>query len=218
MKSIIGLLALLFFSFESNAQSVTAYNNFFEQPQNSTQNTGFGHSYGLQVTDSIIGVSFIPTISGEVSNIWVGVGTSLQNPGTDIFNLYIATSGSFQEPDTIIGEVEVQGELSKRTSIVELSAESGIFLNKGTSYWLLISPGQGTSEVGFLGGATTTSLAYLYPDSPSGWFVGSSMGSAAFRIDVSVSPVPEPKNYVLLLLGIGFVVSTIHRRNKSSFI
>ncbi|OYY93874.1 MAG: hypothetical protein B7Y41_09250 [Hydrogenophilales bacterium 28-61-23] len=208
-------MALLAFSLQANA-AVTAYNTFLPNPQRFGQQSGFGYSGGLQVTDTIFGVSFIPTISGNLVDIWIALGTSLADPGDDLVNVFLATSGSQKEPDLILAETTVNGELAKRESVVEISAgDTDIFLQAGTLYWMLISPGPGTPQVGWLGGPPNepegTFSAYLDPNSPTGWFIAPFNSNGAMRIDVS--PVPEPETYAMLSIGLLLVVSS-HRAKK----
>jgi len=119
---IIGFLVAI--SPVTHAQSTTvAYSTFLEAPQRFGQQPGFGYSGGAQATTSIFGVSFVPTISGNVSDVWIAVGSSLADVGTDIFDLYLATSGPEMEPETIFASAEIQGELSKRESVVHIPSD-----------------------------------------------------------------------------------------------
>lgn len=221
MTRIFGIMWLLIISTASNAQStVTAYNTFLDFPQRAGQQVGFGYYGGLQVTDTIFGVSFVPTISGDLANVWIGVGTALSDVGTDLINLYLATSGPNLEPDTIFAEAEIQGELAKGESIVSIPAdESGIFIQEGVLYWLLIQPGVGTPQVGWLGGPPNglpgVYSAYLNENSPTGWLVSTINANGAFRIDVTaVTPVSEPNAYALMIAGIGLIGMSIRRRKN----
>lgn len=195
-KFFCGILIAVFCSLAFNANSaVTAYNTFLDQPQTSTQEPGFGYTGGLQGTDDIIGNSFTPTARGTVSDIWIGVGSALVDVGTDIFDVILATSGTQDEPNTELARFTVEGELSKRESIVHIPAlDAGVFVQENIRYWMLISPGPGTPEVGWLGGPPNSPpgalFAYPYSGSPTGWFISDSNANGAMRIDVTNVPLP----------------------------
>lgn len=213
---IIGCLVAI--SPFAHAQSTTvAYSTFLEAPQRFGQQPSFGYYGGAQVTTSIFGVSFVPTISGNVSDVWIAVGSSLSDVGTDIFDLYLATSGSEMEPETIFASAEIQGELSKRESVVHIPSDSqSIFIEQGKMYWMLIAPGLGTPEVGWLGGPPNEPPGSYsaYPDSgsPTGWFVSPINSNGAMRVDVT--PVPEPSTYLLMLIGLLLTLSCYQYRMK----
>jgi hypothetical protein len=195
-KFFWGILVAIFCSLAFNANcAVTAYNTFLDQPQTSTQEPGFGYSGGAQVTEDIFGNSFIPTARGTVSDIWIGVTSALADVGTDIFDVILATSGTQDEPNTELARFAVEGELSKRESVVHISAlDAGVFVEENIRYWMLISPGPGTPEVGWLGGPPNSPPGALsaYPDSgsPTGWFIADFNANGAMRIDVTNVPLP----------------------------
>lgn len=213
---IIGFLVAI--SPVAYAQSSTiAYSTFLEAPQRFGQQPGFGYYGGAQATSSIFGVSFVPTVSGYVSDVWIAAGSSLSDVGTDIFDLYLATSGSEMEPETIFASAEIQGELSKRESVVHIPSDSqSIFIEQGKMYWMLIAPGLGTPEVGWLGGPPNAPPGShsAYPDSGSstGWFVSPNNSNGAMRIDVT--PVPEPSTHLLMLSGFLLTFSCYQYRMK----
>ena len=204
------LVAILLLMSVTNVSAATiAFNSFLEQPQRFDQELGFGYTGGAQVTSDVFGNSFTPTASGTISNIWIGVGSSLSDVGSDIFDVILAVAGVQEEPSFELARFTITGELSKRESIVSITAlDAGVFVNEGTRYWMLISPGLGTPEVGWLSGPPDTLPGQLsaYPDSnsPTGWFVADFNANGAMRIDVTTVPVPA--TVWLLLLGmIGLV-------------
>lgn len=210
--------ALLCVSTARSQGTATAYNTFLETPQRSGQEPGFGYYGGMQVTSTIFGVSFIPTISGPISDVWIAVGTSLADVGTDLFDVIIATSGSEMEPAVGIAAVTIQGELSKGESVVRIPAgESDIFIQQGSFYWMLIAPGVGTPQVGWLGGPPNEppGTYSAYPDStkPTGWFIAPTNSNGAMRIDVAL--VPEPSALWLMFPGLLLLVLVVRRQVRS---
>ncbi len=193
-------------SMNVNAATVTAYNTFLEAPQRFGQEAGFGYYGGGQSTSEIIGNSFIPTVTGTLDAVWIAVGSSLADVGSDTFQLYLADSGSENEPNIAFAEATVSGELSKGESVVSVEAEDpDILLEAGTLYWLLIAPGEGTSDVTWLGGPPNAVpgqlFAYLYDESPTGWFISNANANGAMRIDVTT--IPLPASLWLFFSGIG---------------
>ncbi|MBI3546622.1 MAG: hypothetical protein HY081_08540 [Gammaproteobacteria bacterium] len=219
-KKIYKIIVPMFFllSVTNICASTIAYNTFLEQPQRFNQVPGFGYYGGAQVTTNIFGNSFTPTASGTISEIWVAVGSNLAAVGSDIFNVILAEAGAQDEPSAELARFTITGELSKRESIVSIAAlDRGVFINEGIRYWMLISPGPGTSEVGWLGGPPNSVPGQLsaYPDSSSstGRFVADFNVNGAMRIDVTA--VPLPATVWLLLSGIIGLFSFCRSRVKN---
>ena len=183
--------------------TVTAYNTFLEDPQHPGQDPGFGYGGGLHMTTTMFGLSFTPTISGNLSDVWIAIGTDSSDVGTDIFDLLITTSGPDMAPDFFLAGARVYDELSKGESIVELGVDQrDIFLHEGTMYWLLLVPGPGTPNAGWLSGPEESpSGAYsAYPDpgSETGWAISKLNANGALRIDVV--PISASTSWMLMVV------------------
>ena len=216
-------LLLLFYIFSTNTFAEVAYNTFQEMPFRFGQEPGWGYYGGGQQTDFVFGVSFIPNVSGSLTDIWVAVGTSLSNPGTGTLELAIATSTQTLEPEFLIAAAIIEGAVLQREQIVHIpAAPDEIFLEEGTMYWLLIGPGEGTPSLAWLGGPPNsppgTYSTYPHDSSPTGWFVSPTNSNGAMRIDVSLpitTPIPNP-NWVLVVISLllGYIgIRTTQRKH-----
>ena len=192
------------FSVGSAQAAIIAYNTFLENPVRCCQEPGFGYYGGMQGTTETFGNSFTPTSSGLISDIWIGIGSSLSDVGTDTVNVFLHHSGANNAPAQQFANFTIIGELSKRESVVKIVVNSDIPLEEGTRYWMLISPGEGTFEVGWLSGPPNEIdgefSAYPSDADPSGWFVAPFSNNGALRIDVS--PIPLPAGIWFLLSGL----------------
>lgn len=183
--------------------TVTTYNTFLEDPQHPDQDSGFGYRGGLHMTTTILGLSFTPAISGNLSDVWIAVGTDSSDVGTDMFDLLLTTSGPDMEPGLFIAGARIYDELSKGESIVRLGVDQpDIYLHENTMYWLLLIPGPGTPTVGWLGGPEESPpeayTAYPDPESETGWVVTKLHSNGALRIDIV--PISAPTSWMLTIV------------------
>lgn len=199
----------------AHAATTTAYNTFLVQPQRFGQVAGFSYYGGAQVGGALFGNTFIPTVSGMLSDVWIAIGSSLADNGTDIVHVYLATTDAQNLPEFALAEAVVQGELSKRESIVHIPAgDPDIFLQAGQLYWLLLAPGEGTPEVAWLGGPPNAvpgaNFGYFDINSPDGWYMNPANANGAMRIDVSA--VPEPSTSLMFASGLIALLAYVRLR------
>lgn len=195
-------------SFSQTISPVTVYDSF-----------GPGNSYNTQLAAGIWGASygyngiafpFTPDISGYLNTIELAV---CQYRGSGCANFFVAQSNSqYPYPETILEsylDVYCPGTVGQNNPPLVLTSGSQPLLQAGTMYFVCAEPADDYSVVAW--NANNQNLVGLVALEDSPWSWGwSTEPTSAFR--VTLTPVPEPDNVMLSILGFGFLFWPFSRK------
>ena len=168
--------------------------------------------------------SFVPTISGDLSSIEVGI-TAGGGTFDGNFTLSLMANNPSGGPDPT--NVLATSPILTATVVFALTANSSletftytgpaVALSAGTTYWLAASPGDTNSLVQWNFASTTSPSSELYQSINNGPYTAVSLpnglGAQAFEVDVIPgSPVPEPTTALFGMALMG--VCALARRRK----
>lgn len=165
-------------------------------------------------------VAFVPTVSGDLTDIIVDVfsNPATTAPTTWTFTLY--TNGS-SNPGTVleswtatpppVGSFNTSDPNSIDTTF---DAVDNIVLNAGTEYWFVIdatnhSNTNGTPDIGWAGNGAGEPLGGIWVGNAFNNLSQANAGNPLGAIEVDGTPLPEPAT--LALLGLGALALAVRR-------
>jgi len=170
--------------------------------------------FGNPVHQQAVGSAFTPTSNATVSEIELAAGIL---SGTNSLNVQLRNDDGTGKPGSIIESFQVNnlptfdsfGSDHLLTALSSLTPS----LSAGTQYWLTAFPGA-ADTLGALYAASTGQIGTAADSLDGGatWIIGS--GFFAFRIDGSVSAVPEPASLIPFGIGIVSLLGYGWRRRK----
>jgi hypothetical protein len=162
-----------------------------------------GASSGVGVYESAA-YPFVPSISGDLSSIDLGVYNLSTNnvDGNFVLNLDANNPSGGPLTTDVLTSAYLTSPSEESDSLLTTFTYEGPSLNlvQGTTYWLVLSPLDSTSDVGW-GGAVPFSTTTAYFSHNSGVsYSSASEGEVAFRIN-DAAAVPEPSVWAILATG-----------------
>ncbi len=166
--------------------------------------------------------SFVPTISGNLSSIDMGVtlGTRLGPQSNGNFILSLATNNAGGGP--LITSTLASGSLTATVGFGNTNSALTTFnytgptlsLSTGVTYWLVITPVDDYTYAVWNASTISTPSTLYY--STDGGNIYNDNGSAATAFRVNVGAVPEPSTYALLALGGATIFLTVRREKQTT--
>jgi len=171
---------------------VVVFNSF--GPGNTHTTTGWGVS-GAGYSGGYRGQAewFVPGISGDLSSVEVAL---FRHSGSGLSNFYLT-----QDNGGIPGPIlEVYLNVLSTGGLLALNSVNQPLLDAGAKYWVCAEPADSTTSSGWYENNQGLARGFAFERSKWGWsFTADAVPNAAFR--VSVTPVPEPSTWALLVLA-----------------
>ena len=131
--------------------------------------------------------------------------------GTNSMTVSLLTD-SGNAPGALLGSWVISGLPNlPYPPITTISGITGVTLAGGTTYFLQVSPGDVTTQGGWLLGPSIGGLMYFPSGVPGG---GNTITVRLPAFDVVGTAVPEPNTATLLTLGVASLVACAHRSLK----
>ena len=197
----------------------------FAPPMTFVDNIDGGGDYinGSNMSDLALAVSFVPTVSGNLASIDVGVeGYAATLDGN--FNLVLYANNPSGGPlttglmtSTLLTDPNPNSGYGSPSIISSDYSGPLVSLSAGTTYWLALAPAD-SNTFEYLGLSTLSITASVYDSFDGGEtyesrYQGTTTGLPAFQ--VNVSSVPEPSGLALLTLGVGILLARRQRRKAA---
>jgi hypothetical protein len=150
----------------------------------------------------VIELDAVPTASG--SNVRLELFSNLHDPDT-----------ATDSPYTLIGAFTNPGLLDEGKNDFQATGLPALASN--ATYWVVLRvAGVGGVKwnytFGTPGGLLPTDVSTFSADGGGNWFPNSTGSPYMMRVDVFVTPVPEPSTYAMGLAGVGAVIAPSIRR------
>jgi hypothetical protein len=170
---------------------------------------------GYQISGSSIGASeslaeaFTPASSEQLSNVEVEVFPVVGFGGDPFFDVSLFSNASGL-PGSLIATLGTDLTAPSGGGLVTVS--DLVPLTGGQEYWVVLSPYDGTTDVGWEQGGSA-SLPYAFTPSATGTGGWSSAGTPQpLQLQVDASTVPEPGGFTLVFSGIAALTLLLNRR------
>ncbi len=159
------------------------------------------------------------SVSGNsytLDSISLAVSNPINNiSGGSVLDIFLMTDSN-GAPGSVIESLQVVLPAPIFSGIVSASSSLNPTLNSGSNYFLVVSAQQPNSFLGWF----FDNSGFAPPSGPSlsrvdgGAWIENTIGTAAFRVDGSLTAVPEPSSFVLF--GLSLIGGTvIHRRTRN---
>jgi|GEM_PF-2454247 len=175
-----------------------------------------GHAINGSPNSHSVAESFVPTVSGDLAAIDLGI--IWINSSQDTFNITIySDAGGINTSSILASSPSLTTFYQLFTTTTGLTTwnytGSPLLLNAGTTYWLGVSAVSLTGQLGW-NSASPNNPNWISYTSLNGGAYSSNGGGSGVAFDVQVSAVPEPSTYALL--GLGALAMVIARRRMAS--
>ena len=236
---IIFTASVFSFAYNANAVEVVAYDNFDHSINPNKSNTvstsqgaiglggyivGGGYAAQPNVYDSVtsLGGLFTPTINGSLSSFTVAIyGSSNQQIPFDnnvTWSIY-AYDGKGGNLTNMIWSQTFSNQVSQTSYISHFSPTNGPVLQANTAYWLVADAAVNGSTEFFVEANAIGATGSRYTNTfnrtnPNYYRVAQIYSSTApsMAMSISVTAVPEPESYAMLLAGLGLIGAAVKRR------
>ncbi|MGH7178440.1 MAG: hypothetical protein ACREJC_13765 [Tepidisphaeraceae bacterium] len=203
-RILLGPLVLLLSRAFANAD--VAFDNF--GPNNTYHNYGTWTGYLSPLGWSIDGTSIVPSITGKLDRLTLGMTTSSSN---NEFNLTLYEDNADQPGDSFWTRT-FTGMLGSYGSVVVLGSLDGPILQSNQKYWLVATVNDTVTSHSWWAGISTpiNETARMNSFSGGNWWIYHNVEGWATRVELIV---PEPS---LLITGLSVIPFVFRRARRSS--
>jgi hypothetical protein len=206
------------------ADAAVAYTNlppsqpFFDANMGSTV-FGSAQDPGNMGASASLAMSFVPTLSGTISSL--SLGLTFNAPGDGNVDIYLASDPMTAAGittftmETLLGTASATAAFgSTNSTLTIVSNPAPLSLLSGNTYYLVLVPSDSNTSIVWNANITgATSTYYTSSDLGATFTLGGVFDSDALQVDVT--PVPEPATWIAGALLTGLISFSALRRRQA---